>query len=231
MVMKGESWKSVVVVLLLVVVGCCVGAPADGFSLFADNSLCPEPRCITFEEINTLWAVTDPAYFLQCRPDVFGGWSLQLMPCAPETLFSFRHQVCVHPQYWEGCGGSTESTLPTLPTTTQATGGPDTTTETTGLPGPTTTPDWFTTTTAETTPTPSLTTSDPSDTCRGPSCSTFEEINTLWVYSESPDFFWQCRPIDGAWAPILMPCAPATKFSFRVQVCVLEEVFQGPECE
>uniref|UniRef100_A0A182Y4Y3 Uncharacterized protein n=1 Tax=Anopheles stephensi TaxID=30069 RepID=A0A182Y4Y3_ANOST len=244
MVPKGESWWSGVmgVVLLLMAVGSCIGAPADGWSVRADNSQCPEPRCITFEEINTLWAVTDPAYFLQCRPDVFGGWSLQLMPCAPETLFSFRQQVCVHPQYWVGCGETTESTLPTLPTTTPATEGPGSTTTpdagptTTPDAGPTTTPDAGPTTTPDAGPTttpdagPTTTSTEttpgiteptidpnPGDTCRGPLCSNYEEINTLWVYDQSPDFFYQCRPIDGIWAPILMPCAPATKFSFRAQ--------------
>ncbi|XP_050067924.1 uncharacterized protein LOC126556594 [Anopheles maculipalpis] len=247
---KGERWKmkSVVMVLVLMVVGSCTAAPADGRSVFADNSLCPEPRCVTFEEINTLWAITDPAYFLQCRPDVFGSWSPQLMPCAPETLFSFRQQVCVQPQNWEGCGGSTEST-PTLPTTTQVTGEPDTTTQGTGEQDTTTqgtgeqdtttqgTDDPLSTTTpgagtTEVTPIPTDVTPYPSpgDICPGPLCVTFEQINTLWVYNDSPDFFWQCRPIDGIWAPILMPCAPATKFSFQAQVCVLQELYVGPEC-
>ncbi|XP_052899989.1 uncharacterized protein LOC128306497 [Anopheles moucheti] len=220
----GDSWQQLVVVLL-VVAGCCVGAPADGLSVLADNSLCPEPRCVTFEEINTLWTIPDPNFFQQCRPDVTGGWSLQLMPCAPATLFSFRRQVCVHIEHWEGCG---ESTLPTTPGETEPTPG-----ETEPTPGETEP------TPGETDPTPGETdppTTDSSDVppdgadpCGEPLCDTYEHINTLWTHPSS-NYFYQCRPINGAWAPIEMPCAPATLFSFRQQVCVLPEYWNPPNC-
>uniref|UniRef100_A0A182W4W8 Chitin-binding type-2 domain-containing protein n=1 Tax=Anopheles minimus TaxID=112268 RepID=A0A182W4W8_9DIPT len=76
------------------------------------STLCPTPRCVTYDEINTLWVDPNPARFLQCRPDVTGGWSLQQMPCAPGTLFSFSRQVCVLPAYWSTCAEVAPSAEP-----------------------------------------------------------------------------------------------------------------------
>uniref|UniRef100_A0A182KG99 Chitin-binding type-2 domain-containing protein n=1 Tax=Anopheles christyi TaxID=43041 RepID=A0A182KG99_9DIPT len=197
------SWQSVLV--LLVGVSCCVAAPAADW--LADNSLCPAPRCVTYEEINTLWAVPDPAYFLQCRPSPLGDWSLQQMPCAPATLFSYRQQVCVRPEYWEGCAGTatdTPTTVTSIPTTSTDSNGETTTMMTSDQ----------------------TTTLDPMMPDCGPQCDTYEGINTLWPYPD-PEYFYQCRPLGGSWAPIMMPCAPTTKFSFRQQVCVRESEWEA----
>uniref|UniRef100_A0A182P7G9 Chitin-binding type-2 domain-containing protein n=1 Tax=Anopheles epiroticus TaxID=199890 RepID=A0A182P7G9_9DIPT len=193
----GSGWQLPLVLLL--VATCCLGAPAD---IFADNSLCPAPRCVTYQEINTLWAVPDPAYFLQCRPSPLGDWTLQQMPCAPATLFSFRQQVCVRPEYWEGCAGTPTVTSPTtpIPSSTDANLSTDGSLSTT-VTIPPGIGDSF---------------------CQQAKCVTYEEINTLWN-DEQPNYFCQCRPIGGAWAPIRMPCAPSTIFSFRHQVCVWQE--------
>ncbi|KXJ72528.1 hypothetical protein RP20_CCG017758 [Aedes albopictus] len=70
---------------------------------------CIAASCTTFQQINTLYCHANPARFCQCRPAVGGGWTLQVMPCPePETMFSFRHQVCVHPSMWDDaeCGPS-----------------------------------------------------------------------------------------------------------------------------
>ncbi|XP_053699235.1 protein starmaker-like [Sabethes cyaneus] len=78
-----------------------------------DDDLCPEPSCVTFEEINTLWAVPDPNFFLQCRPTQNPPvWVLQQMPCAPGTWFSFRIQVCVFPEDWRPCVGQLSPAIP-----------------------------------------------------------------------------------------------------------------------
>uniref|UniRef100_A0A1Y9H251 Chitin-binding type-2 domain-containing protein n=1 Tax=Anopheles dirus TaxID=7168 RepID=A0A1Y9H251_9DIPT len=109
-----RGWKIIAGLLVVVAAGSCGAVPAGtGRQTFADNALCPVPRCVTYAEINTLWALSDPAYFLQCRPVPTGGWSVQLMPCAPATLFSYRRQVCVDTEHWEGCDG-TESGTTTL---------------------------------------------------------------------------------------------------------------------
>ncbi|XP_062550006.1 uncharacterized protein LOC134214699 [Armigeres subalbatus] len=80
--------------------------------------LCPEPGCSNFQEINTLWAIPDPAFFLQCRPDPSGIWVLHQMPCAPTKLFHFARQVCVLPNNWLACDGQVIGTTTTQATTT-----------------------------------------------------------------------------------------------------------------
>ncbi|XP_055551757.1 uncharacterized protein LOC129734061 [Wyeomyia smithii] len=78
-----------------------------------DENLCPEPACLTFQEINTLWAIPDPNFFLQCRPtDTPRLWVFQEMPCAPGTWFNFRIQVCVFPEDWRPCGGQLSPAVP-----------------------------------------------------------------------------------------------------------------------
>lgn len=62
-----------------------------------DEQGCLAQGCSTYEQLNTLWCHSDPDKFCQCRPSPSGTWSLQVMPCAPATVYSFRHQVCVHP--------------------------------------------------------------------------------------------------------------------------------------
>ncbi|XP_053668138.1 uncharacterized protein LOC128718537 [Anopheles marshallii] len=61
---------------------------------------CEAPRCITFAEIGTLWVHRLREKYYQCRP-VNGTWVPQEMLCAPGTLFSFKHQVCVHQAMWQ----------------------------------------------------------------------------------------------------------------------------------
>ncbi|XP_052900005.1 uncharacterized protein LOC128306513 [Anopheles moucheti] len=80
---------------LLVVLGTVVVVAVSG--------LCPTPRCATYDNINTLWTGPDPAHYQQCRPSQNGTWYLQLMACAPGTLFSYERQVCVLPVYWTEC--------------------------------------------------------------------------------------------------------------------------------
>ncbi|KXJ73486.1 hypothetical protein RP20_CCG015748 [Aedes albopictus] len=59
---------------------------------------CIAANCNTYQEINILYCHINPARFCQCRPTADNGWDLEVMPCPePETVFSFRHQVCVHP--------------------------------------------------------------------------------------------------------------------------------------
>ncbi|XP_001659114.2 uncharacterized protein LOC5570410 [Aedes aegypti] len=59
---------------------------------------CVAASCSTFQQINTLYCHANPAWFCQCRPGLGNVWILQVMTCPePETVFSFRHQVCVHP--------------------------------------------------------------------------------------------------------------------------------------
>ncbi|XP_055536119.1 uncharacterized protein LOC129724856 [Wyeomyia smithii] len=64
---------------------------------------CIEIVCSTYGQINTLWCHKLPTHFCQCRPTPIEGiWEPQVMPCAEETVFSFRHQVCVHPDMRNG---------------------------------------------------------------------------------------------------------------------------------
>uniref|UniRef100_A0AAG5DW33 Chitin-binding type-2 domain-containing protein n=1 Tax=Anopheles atroparvus TaxID=41427 RepID=A0AAG5DW33_ANOAO len=216
-----KRWKAIGVLLL--VIQCSVSVPWSG-RLIEDNSLCPQPSCVTKEEIDTLWGYPDPNFFLQCRPAKTGYWELQLMPCAPSTWFSFRHQVCVIPMYWEACTGNEGTTVnPPTPETPTTPGTPETP-STPDTPDTPTIPD-----TPDTPSTPntggSTVDDDLIDRCNEPRCTTFVEINTLWVHI-SPVFFYQCRPSNGYWYPEVMPCAPGTVFSFRHQVCVFPQYWQ-----
>ncbi|EAL41689.2 uncharacterized protein LOC120906255 [Anopheles arabiensis] len=159
-----------IILLLLLVVNPSQEAVEP---ILLDNGLCPVARCVTYDEVNTLWAVPDAAYFQQCRRVATGGWALQLMPCAPGTLFSYKQQVCVLPVYWKGCAA--------LPDEQR---------------------------------------------CAAPRCGTYKEVNTLWVH-ESSDKFYQCRRINGTWAPLALPCAPGTLYSFKHQVCVLPSMWEA----
>ncbi|EAT39920.1 AAEL008313-PA [Aedes aegypti] len=59
---------------------------------------CESASCSSFKNINTLYCHINKARFCQCRPGLGNAWVLQVMPCPdPETVFSFKHQVCVHP--------------------------------------------------------------------------------------------------------------------------------------
>ncbi|KFB52189.1 AGAP013024-PA-like protein [Anopheles sinensis] len=147
--------------VLLLLLECCFGVPMDGRprAIIEDNQFCPTPSCLTKQEIDTLWGYPDPNFFRQCRPTQANGWELQLMPCAPPTLFSFRQQVCVLPQFWEGCTGNDGG------------GGDGTTINPPNTEG--TQDD----------------TDEPRDQCNVPRCTTYEEINTLWAHSSPYYFY------------------------------------------
>ncbi|XP_035892028.1 uncharacterized protein LOC118503168 [Anopheles stephensi] len=93
MVFLHGQWSSLVLSCLTVMV-------VGGFEVSTTIEKCPPPRCVTYEEINTLWADPSPAHFLQCRPLQNGTWAPQKMPCAVGTLFSFKQQVCVLEINW-----------------------------------------------------------------------------------------------------------------------------------
>ncbi|XP_058444005.1 uncharacterized protein LOC131425816 [Malaya genurostris] len=82
------------------------------------DGFCIEPKCETNEDINTLWPHRLAEFFYQCRPAFGGGWTPQLMPCAPGTMFSFAVQVCVWPNQWEDPCDTSDATPedPTSPT-------------------------------------------------------------------------------------------------------------------
>uniref|UniRef100_A0A182Q518 Chitin-binding type-2 domain-containing protein n=1 Tax=Anopheles farauti TaxID=69004 RepID=A0A182Q518_9DIPT len=105
-----RSWQIFAGLLVLVAGPRGGDAAVSTGRAIADNALCPVARCETYAEINTLWTVPDPAFYLHCRPDPKGGWYLQQMPCAPGTLFSYRQQVCVRTDLWTGCDGTESDT-------------------------------------------------------------------------------------------------------------------------
>ncbi|XP_055618317.1 uncharacterized protein LOC129763360 [Toxorhynchites rutilus septentrionalis] len=134
---------------------------------------CPVPSCVTFQDINTLWAVTDPHYFLQCRPTATGGWVLQQMPCANPTRFDYWRQTCVAPENWKACDGQIvgpgEPSTPVPPPITTST--PEITT-TTAIPTTTTEATTTTTETPTTTTTPATTTTETATTTTAPVTTT-----------------------------------------------------------
>ncbi|XP_053681668.1 uncharacterized protein LOC128732443 [Sabethes cyaneus] len=146
---------------------------------------CIEIACRTYTEVNTLWCHRLPTYFCQCRPTPGGIWGPQVMPCADATVFSFRHQVCVHPDMRNEADCFT-GTSPDEP--------------------------------------------DEEDLCLDPPalCGTYAEINELKCHEDSKRFC-QCRPLTSnpaVYAPIAMPCAEETSFSFYHQTCTRDELWQ-----
>ncbi|KAI8597799.1 hypothetical protein EDD21DRAFT_384477 [Dissophora ornata] len=77
------------------------------------DSSCPEPRCETEEERNTLWAHENPYKFWQCQPWIRGVWKPVERNCASGgLLFSYSHQVCVWPDDWtDSCGSDVPDSL------------------------------------------------------------------------------------------------------------------------
>ncbi|XP_058444001.1 dentin sialophosphoprotein-like [Malaya genurostris] len=206
------------------------------------------PRCVSIEEINTLWANEDPKHYWQCDPVDEGVWNPVLRICAPATLFSFRQQTCVDPDDWEdvcmpGNGDGSESdeneSGVTDPDDEDSNGsdgdGTDPDDKDPGdndSDGDGTDPDEENPESEEPDDSkpveedsdennPGQPESDEiiSDPCI-PRCRTQKEIDTLWAYKD-PEHYWQCNPLEeGIWIPILRICAPETLFSFRQQTCV-----------
>ncbi|XP_055535995.1 uncharacterized protein LOC129724803 [Wyeomyia smithii] len=69
------------------------------------------------------------------------------------------------------------------------------------------------------------------ESCIGSKCKTYQNVNTLWCYSD-PDHYCQCRAAAAGqpWKEQVMPCADGTKFSFKRQVCVRQELWDKSEC-
>uniref|UniRef100_A0A3F2Z137 Chitin-binding type-2 domain-containing protein n=1 Tax=Anopheles minimus TaxID=112268 RepID=A0A3F2Z137_9DIPT len=67
------------------------------------NVNCPQPACTTAKDLNTLWASPDATLFIRCRPAPTGYWMIELMTCAPGTLFQFSRQACVAARNWSSC--------------------------------------------------------------------------------------------------------------------------------
>ncbi|XP_038122601.1 uncharacterized protein LOC6040803 [Culex quinquefasciatus] len=178
------------------------------------GDFCIEPLCDTWQNINTLWPLRDPNFFYQCRPAFGGGWIPQQMPCAPGTVFSFRHQVCVWPIQWvDPCG-------PADPTTDDdVTDAP--TTVTTGKPTPTGTPypSPIPTTTPETT-TPTAVPPPPGVDCLRPNCVFLQNTDILWPTRTPQDFYRCIFLLDTFWFPFLDTCPFGKYFSFEYQSCV-----------
>ncbi|XP_058821282.1 uncharacterized protein LOC131683377 [Topomyia yanbarensis] len=207
----------------------------------ANNCL---PRCVSFEEINTLWGNEDPERYWQCDPIDEDVWIPVLRICAPATLFSFRQQTCVDPDDWEEVcvpqGGDSDENDPGVTDPNNST--PDETDPGDKDPGdsnpddedpgdkdsededhvdsnPDDDKDPGDKDPGDEDPDDPESDETISDPCV-PRCVTFKEINTLWA-NEDPERYWQCDPIDeGVWIPVLRICAPATLFSFRQQTCV-----------
>ncbi|XP_058826738.1 uncharacterized protein LOC131686768 [Topomyia yanbarensis] len=145
---------------------------------------CIDISCRTYNEINTLWCHALPTHFCQCRPSPVGLWVPQVMPCAEGTVYSFRHQVCVHPDMRNDndCSNRFPDELD-----------------------------------LELCAEPPV-----------PSCETYEEINELSCHQE-PKRFCQCRPLKinpTEYAPLAMPCAGVTTFSFQRQTCVHDGMWE-----
>ncbi|XP_052872207.1 uncharacterized protein LOC128277737 [Anopheles cruzii] len=156
---------------------------------------CPGPRCVTSAEINTLWVHPSPGHFYQCRPGT-AGWFPQEMPCAPGTLFSFRHQVCVHPWDWvEPCPGGVTTVTPGPPITT-----------TVGPPPSTVSPP----------PTPPIVVD-----CLVPNCALLQDEVIRFPTREGPQYFYRCELLlNSFWVPRLDLCPGGLYFYFGVQDCV-----------
>ncbi|XP_058465084.1 uncharacterized protein LOC131438808 [Malaya genurostris] len=61
-----------------------------------DTSGCIVAKCVTLQQINTLWCHTEPEFYCQCVPVDRYEWSVMVRPCAPQTEFNFRFQKCGH---------------------------------------------------------------------------------------------------------------------------------------
>uniref|UniRef100_A0A8W7PWL1 Chitin-binding type-2 domain-containing protein n=1 Tax=Anopheles coluzzii TaxID=1518534 RepID=A0A8W7PWL1_ANOCL len=173
---------------------------------------CSGPRCVTLQEINTLWVHPMADKFYQCRP-LMSGWSPQEMPCAPGTLFSFFHQVCVHPWDWaDPCDPNASPPTNTPPTNTPPTGPPPVTNE----------PPVTTTTVA-----PPITTTVDSGgpptaiDCLVPNCAVLQDETLLLPSNDGPQFYYRCIfLLQAVWIPFQDICPAGQYFNFVTQGCV-----------
>ncbi|XP_041774757.1 uncharacterized protein LOC121595081 [Anopheles merus] len=173
---------------------------------------CSGPRCVTLQEINTLWVHPMADKFYQCRP-LMSGWSPQEMPCAPGTLFSFFHQVCVHPWDWAD---------PCDPNASPPTNTPSTNTPSTGAPPVTNEPPVTTTTVA-----PPITTTVDSGgpptaiDCLVPNCAVLQDEILLLPSNDGPQFYYRCIfLLQAVWIPFQDICPAGQYFNFVTQGCV-----------
>uniref|UniRef100_A0A182Q8F3 Chitin-binding type-2 domain-containing protein n=1 Tax=Anopheles farauti TaxID=69004 RepID=A0A182Q8F3_9DIPT len=186
-----------------------VTTPEPSTDDVVDDSLdpCSGPRCVTFDEINTLWVHPLPTFFYQCRP-LMGGWSPQEMPCAPGTLFSFRHQVCVHPQDWTDPCDSGPSQPPVTPAP-PVTPVPPVTPE----PPPTVLPPI--TSTGDSGIPPSAID------CLVPNCALLQDEVLRLPSHDGPQFFYRCIfLLQTVWLPFQDICPNGQYFGFLQQSCV-----------
>uniref|UniRef100_A0A182J283 Uncharacterized protein n=1 Tax=Anopheles atroparvus TaxID=41427 RepID=A0A182J283_ANOAO len=58
------------------------------------NANCPQPTCVSWRDLNTLWASPDATLYVRCRPAPTGYWMMELNACAPGTLFQYSRQGC-----------------------------------------------------------------------------------------------------------------------------------------
>lgn len=150
------------------------------------------PAC-NADQLERLWPdCNNNLVFYQCT----GLNVVAERPCAPATVFSFQHQVCVHPENFtvsDYCRffGEVPQTGP-LPENQWPISENDINQGWLGNPS-----------------------------LYGPACSQ-EQLPHLYPDCQSNLVFYQCTAL-GAFRQ--MPCAPATVFSFQHQVCVHPENF------
>ncbi|XP_062553681.1 uncharacterized protein LOC134218555 [Armigeres subalbatus] len=178
--------------------------PTQGSSSQGRADGCVAATCDTLQQINTLYCHSDPGRFCQCRPSAGNVWTLHVMTCVdPSTVFSFRHQVCVHPSLRDDADCSPQSD----DVQDENVGDDDDETDDDGG-------------------------NDDAVGCEAVPCGSFEKINTLSCHPDSKRFC-QCRPIAieseypnrGVFEAIDMPCASGTSFSFRLQTCARDELW------
>uniref|UniRef100_A0A182P7G7 Chitin-binding type-2 domain-containing protein n=1 Tax=Anopheles epiroticus TaxID=199890 RepID=A0A182P7G7_9DIPT len=171
---------------------------------------CAGPRCVTQQEINTLWVHPSSNMFYQCRP-MMSGWSPQEMPCAPGTLFSFFHQVCVHPWEWSD---------PCDPDASPSPGTPSPGTPSPGTPAPPT-------------PSPPVTDGPPSSPttdsggppsfidCLVPNCALLQDEVLRHPSNDGPQYYYRCVFwLQAVWIPFQDVCPAGQYFDFLSQSCV-----------
>ncbi|KFB52187.1 AGAP013460-PA-like protein [Anopheles sinensis] len=67
------------------------------------NANCPQPTCVSWRDLNTLWASPDATLYVRCRPAPTGYWMIELNNCPPGTLFQYSRQACVAVVNWSPC--------------------------------------------------------------------------------------------------------------------------------
>uniref|UniRef100_A0A182MSQ3 Chitin-binding type-2 domain-containing protein n=1 Tax=Anopheles culicifacies TaxID=139723 RepID=A0A182MSQ3_9DIPT len=207
--------------------------PGTDDSIVLPTNPCSGPRCVTLQEINTLWIHPMPTMFYQCRP-LMGGWSPQEMPCAPGTLFSYFDQVCVHTQDWVDICGDDSTLDPPVSTTVQPpvtitveppvtiTVEPPVTitveppvTTTTVLPPVTITVEPPVTTTTEPGQPPSIID------CLVPNCILLQDEVIRLPSNDGPQYFYRCIfLLQIVWIPFQDICPAGKYFNFANQACV-----------